>query len=186
MWFCGAYGNVPVPAELPALTCESCPPASDDPRPSTIMIQGRCCRNSSLRLEESAAPPDRIIPSDERSRVLFARPSMSGRPKASPTMRRNDAFSLSTVFQTSSASSRSGCDCTMTVPPDNHVRIAIQWLAPCINGGLVNDRKPTFASARNSSTVCAVLEPPKHSTTASALRHRTPLGIPVVPPVYKM
>ena len=183
MWFCGAYGNVPVPAELPALTCDNCPPASEEPRPSTIMIHGRCCRNSSFKFDDRAAPPERIMESEEKSRVLFARPSSSGRPNASPTMSKKDAFSFSTVSQTSSASSRSVCDCTITVPPESHVRIAIQWLAPCINGGLVNERNPTFASAMNSSSVCAVFEPPKHSTTASALRHKTPLGIPVVPPV---
>jgi hypothetical protein len=38
-------------------------------------------------------------------------------------------------------------------------------------------------AATNSSIEVAVFEPPKHSTIASPLRHITPLGMPVVPPV---
>ena len=173
-------------ADVPADTCDSCPPASDEPRPSTIMIHGKCSRNSRLRCADSAAPPDKMVKSEDRSRVLFFSPSKRGRANASPTIKRKFAFSFSTNPQMSSGSSRSGCDCTMIVPPLSHVRIAIQCPAPCINGGLGSDRSPPTASCKNSSTVVAVFEPPKHSTTASAFRQSTPFGIPVVPPVYKM
>ena len=83
----------------------------------------------------------------------------------------------------SAGSSRSGTDWMNTVPPPSHVRKLIQWPAPCMNGGASSARRPVFASARKPSIVVAVFDPPKHSTIASPLRHMTPFGIPVVPPV---
>jgi hypothetical protein len=83
----------------------------------------------------------------------------------------------------STGSSRSGTDWTNTVPPPSQVRKLIQWPAPCMNGGASSACSPVLASATNSSIDAAVFEPPKHSTIASPLRHMTPLGIPVVPPV---
>jgi hypothetical protein len=72
------------------------------------------------------------------------------------------------------------------VPPVFQVRKLIQWPAPCMNGGATRARSPAperLASVTTSSRVVAVLDPPKHSAQASAWRHSTPLGMPVVPPV---
>ena len=73
-------------------------------------------------------------------------------------------------------------DCTKTVPPRFHVRKLIQWPAPCMNGGASRAFNPPSAAATTPSSVSAS-EPPKHSTLASPLRHSTPFGMPVVPPV---
>ena len=54
-----------------------------------------------------------------------------------------------------------------------------------MNGGETSARRLPLASATTPSNVSA-REPPKHSTLASALRQSTPLGMPVVPPVYRM
>ena len=69
------------------------------------------------------------------------------------------------------------------MPPPSHTRRATQCPAPCMNGGVTRARIPVVASATKSATVVAVGEAPKHSIMASPLRHSTPLGIPVVPPV---
>ena len=86
-----------------------------------------------------------------------------------------------------SAGSRcSGLDGRNTVPPPSHTRRATQCPAPCMNGGVIErlaTAGPATASSTKSATVRAVGEPPKHSTMASPLRHSTPLGMPVVPPV---
>ena len=70
------------------------------------------------------------------------------------------------------------------MPPPSQTRSATQCPAPCMNGGVI-ERPATApsASATKLGDVGAVGEPPKHSTMASPLRHSTPLGIPVVPPV---
>ncbi len=69
-----------------------------------------------------------------------------------------------------------------TVPPVFHVPRLTQCPAPCMNGGAISALGCPVASATAPATDSAA-EPPKHSTLASPLRHSTPLGMPVVPPV---
>ncbi len=84
----------------------------------------------------------------------------------------------------STGSRRSGTDWTKTVPPPSNVLNATQWPAPCMNGGeRAVPASRRVASATKSAIDVAVFDPPKHSTIASPLRHMTPLGMPVVPPV---
>ncbi len=63
----GVISNVPVVAPPPVDTCDTWPPASDEPSPSTIISVGRWARNSSFRLADSGAPPDSRTVSDDRS-----------------------------------------------------------------------------------------------------------------------
>ena len=106
-----------------------------------------------------------------------------GLAKASPTMVRAVTPSRSTVDHTSWGSRRSGSDWTTTVPPTCHMVSAAQWAAPCMKGGVGSTRGPP---RRARSTTAAALAQPRGARAArkmSSWRHRTPLGMPVVPPV---
>ena len=64
----GAGVNVPVVTSLPAVTiCVICPPPSDEPIPSRIIAWGTTARNRSLSVEFNAAPPERMMNSEDRS-----------------------------------------------------------------------------------------------------------------------
>ena len=84
----GMIGNVPVVAPAPADTCDSCPPASLEPSPSTIISVGRWARNSSFRCADSGAPPDSSTVRLDRSYEPRSSSSSNGRANASPTMSR--------------------------------------------------------------------------------------------------
>ena len=78
-----------------------------------------------------------------------------------------------------------------TVPPLNRVEKAIQCAVPWVNGDAGRQRvRPAVATALATSSSGDPtgsppgLPPPRAANNTSSWRHTTPLGSPVVPPVY--
>ena len=103
------------------------------------MIEGSAASSRDFTPDDSAAPPEAMASSDDRSGVPAATaasiPSTRGRPKASPTISTTLTPSAATVASRSSTSSRSVTDGSTTVFPFVNELNATQWAAPCMNGG---------------------------------------------------
>ena len=78
----------------------------------------------------------------------------------------------------------------MVLPMNHWLSVAI-WAAPCISGGITQKTSPVSLAAACSARVCSLATrslvrasmPCPSAKKMSSLRHTTPLGMPVVPPV---
>ena len=179
---------------IPAIeTVEPWAPVSEEPKPSKMMAPGSASRKARLSGTEKIAPPEPITFRLGMSYLPRASSSRSGRAKASPTIDSVTTFSRPIVRHTSAGSRERGSSWMQTVPPWCRMMNEAQWAAPCMNGGAGSVRRfspAVRAFATSSSTLPTaappIRRPPIAPKKMSSCRQSTPLGMPVVPPVYRM
>ncbi|SHW70040.1 Uncharacterised protein [Mycobacteroides abscessus subsp. abscessus] len=188
---------VKVPLDTLALvdTCDICAPVSEEPTPSITIALGRAATSRPFTAGVNSAPPLATMTSEVGSWLPSAIASSiavtRGRAMASPTTVAIAIFSRAMVSTISLALKPSTSLANTMVWPLLMPVITPHCAAPCISGGRIIIRISPAAEARStiSWADCAgspviALRPPNEAMKMSCWRHRTPLGIPVVPPVY--
>ena len=169
-------------------------PVSVDPYPSTTITFGSAARIRSLAAGESIAPPEASTMSDDRSYGSSAAvtASISGRAMASPTTVMTFVFVRAAICSTSTGSNDPGRGIT-TVPPPKSAMNAAQCALTCMRGGVTSCTAPNsgmrltiWSGAEIGPSKVVGSPPPIDAKKMSSWRHITPLGMPVVPPVYAM
>ena len=196
----GPSANLAVSASWPAVELEPpMPTASDEPRLSNRVMCGACFSRPCLFSWLQTVPEELIT----RSLLKSQRPGWAfrvcsiGWAKAWPTMVTPVTPSRSTSDHNSTVFSR--CDGRVAIAPAPVSALsAVNWAVACISGAaastsrrtdpsLVSDasaRSPASAGVSSGGSASIRLPPPPSTLNRSSWRHITPLGMPVVPPVY--
>ena len=164
-------------------------PVSEEPKLSRIVTLGRRALMRSFTEGDVIAPAVEITNRDERSQPspFSSRASAMGRAMASPTMATEFAFSAATASHTDSPLKSST---STTLSPQKRPMKVPNWAAPWMRGGvrhIVRWCRTAAFSATSSGFATGSppgFPPPMPAKKTSSWRQITPLGMPVVPPVY--
>ena len=170
------------------------PSASEDPKASISSMPSWCrrrpCLDSSLHITPDEMMAVRLVRSHRPGSA--SRAARIGRAKASPTITAQ-LTCRSTIVSSSSTGSNWREVRVTTRPPSLRHSMAVNPPVPCMSGhaGSRVMPAPVAASSRRSPSTPPSggylrNPPPLRRAKRSSWRHMTPLGIPVVPPVYSM